>query len=267
MRMKTTLLGIFAAGWLAIAAGCASKPPPVQQPTHVPRGMLPLLVRGRPFENRSAISPTGRSCKSVMVIPGESPTVNQEELLTQLEGRLIEEGLSVVSAAITGRVVIAASDRGQVEGATQLLPLERALVLARGAKADCVFHFQNLVVGQDDVARFFGWPPGASGLVEIDRRTYDATSASRRWFISGYSMEIRGKVVDVESGNVLVVVSLRQSTPFALPDEILTVPFVDQGLTPQDGYFGWRMIAPREADAVRTSLITGLAGQIRREAK
>jgi hypothetical protein len=170
-----------------------------------------------------------------MVIPGETMQAD-EQILSAIEGHFISRGLRVVSSAITGRVVSSAAP-GQVEGAAKLPTLERALVLPKGATAECVFYLLSLDMGTVDLFRYLVWPDGRTDLVEVDRPTFDAAPPGRKWFVGGSQWEIDGKVVDVDHGSVLTVVSLKHSTPFSV-DRQFQVEYVDQGLVPVNGYYG-----------------------------
>ncbi len=158
-------------------------------------------------------TPGRRTCGSVMVIAADAVRVD-EQIVTALEGHFMSRGLRVVSSAITGRVVASADARGQIEGAAKLPTLERALVLAKGANADCVFYLLELDIGGTDVVRYFVWPSDSKELKEVDRGVYESAPQYRRWFIGGPVWKIGGKVVDVENGSVLSIINLTHSTPF-----------------------------------------------------
>jgi hypothetical protein len=195
-----------------------------------------------------------------MVIAADRVNVD-EQVLAQLEAQFMSRGLRVVSSAITGRVVGAADARGPIEGAAKLPVLERALVLAKGANAECVFYLLGLEVGAFDLTRYFVWRPSSSDLVEVDHQTYDAAAPDRRWFVSGPLWRVDGKVIDVDTGAVLAIVGLKHSTPFA-SDRHWQVDYVDRSLAPQGGYFGWRLVSPDDLDNIRKGIMSRLAIEI-----
>jgi hypothetical protein len=196
-----------------------------------------------------------------MVIAAESVRVD-EQVLTALEGHFLSRGLRVVSSAITGRVVSSADARGQIEGAAKLPTLERALVLAKGANAECVFYLLGLEIGQSDLIRYFLWHDSEPSLVEVDKAAFDANPADRRWFVGGPLWKIEGKVVDVNTGAILGIVSLKHSTPFAV-DRQLQVSFLGRSLVPHYEHYGWRYASPVDIDHLRRAVMSRLAIEVR----
>jgi hypothetical protein len=196
-----------------------------------------------------------------MVIAAEMVKVD-EQTLTALEGQFISRGLRVVSSAITGRVVASADTRGPTEGAAKLPTLERALLLAKGANADCVFYLLNLDVGGPDRFRYFVWRSAASSLAEVDFGTYDAAPSNRRWFVGGPGWNIEGKVVDVETAAVLGIVRLEHSTPYAA-DRHLAVKYSATSLVPRNGYYGWRLASPEDLGGLAGAMMSRLAAEVR----
>lgn len=187
-----------------------------------------------------------------MVLPGEGPTKTSDEVLSALEGHLIQRGIGVVSSGMTGRVV---SDLGLVEGAAQLPPLERVIVLAKKANIDCVFQLQRLDIGIRDASRYFYL--NAPGLGMKETFSVASLDPSRGWTLSGPAWEIGGKVIDVENGDVLAIVDLYQSTVWAIPTQVFHVQTADGVTLPTTGgERGWRI---DDVDPLRRSMMSLLA--------
>lgn len=224
-------------------------------------GSLPLYLsaRGDVVVSRSVDTPGRRMCKSVMVIAAETVRAD-EQLLSTIESTFISSGIRVFSTALTGRVVPKATPN-QVESAAKLPTLERALILAKESNVECVFYFLGFHP-DGTAARYFIWPYEAQALVEVDRSRYDKFLPSRRWVVDGPQLRVEGKVIDVDNGSVLTIVSLSNSTPFVATwtDK---VAFADQSLIQDEGNGGWTLSSPEDLLRLQASLLLRVAVDLR----
>lgn len=243
---------------LSLGLACYVRP----KPAHVG---LSLQPRPRPVFNSSSEAEGRPPCRSVMVLATESSSANSEELLAHLEGHLIDGGLKVVSAAITGRVV--SREEGdatgmRMEAAARLPPLERALVLAQNAKAKCVLQLLALDLGRSDRSRLYVWPAGTRSLQEVDEQTYLQSAVTRRWAVVGPHWSIDAKLIDVDSGTVLSIIRLSSSTPDVAQGKQMTLDEQQGQLVPFAGYHAWRLDAPDDRARLRIALMEALTRAI-----
>jgi hypothetical protein len=184
----------------------------------------------------------------------------EERFLAIVEGHLIQRGLGLVSSAATGQVVSDPSHE-QVEGAAKLPPIERVLVLAKRAKVKCVFQLLRLETGQNVARRYFVLRGGQSVMSEVRQDTFDQFAPARRRFAWGPIWAIEGKVIDVESGEVLAVVGFEASTVDR--QRVFPVEELDGLLQPPWDTTGWRFDSPDEIGYLRTLFMDRLAWQIK----
>lgn len=249
------------------ALGCASaQGPPLAPPAPPAIGSVDIVLTSRPALNLSREAAGRRSCASVMVLPGESPVVNNTSTLSALEGNLIERGLRVYSAAITGRVVSDDSQRGElsgprVEAASRLPPLERALILAQRAEAECIFELLDIDLDKE-ASRYYVWRANETSLSEVDHSTYEQAPPTRRWVVFGPLCRVSGKLIEVKKGAVLAVVAIETSTPFAVLNRTIALPQAGGHLFQQSGHFGWRLNSPDDRARVLVSVMSELAHAI-----
>ena len=255
-------LKIFGPLLLTVAA-MGRVPPPPPRPPVPPRGSVPVHISGgeRALVSDSIPSPSRRACDAVIVLAADNIHVD-EQILTALEGHFLARGLRVVSSALTGRVVSGATTRGQIEGAAKLPTLERALVLAKGANADCVFYLLGLEIGTKELIRYFVWRNPTPELIEVDHAAFDAVPDHRRWFAGGPLWRIDGKVIDVATGDILSIISLKHSTPYAV-DRRLQVAFDGTSLVPHGDYYGWRFVSAADIGVLRNIIMSRLAIEVR----
>jgi hypothetical protein len=248
--MPSTLL-LFSVLGLTTSIACAEL-----SPRRPEAGGTEFLATHVSVRNRSTQALNRRSCSAVMVLVGDEAkkTIN-DELLSDLEGHLISRGLRVVSSGITGRVV---SEPGLVEGAAQLPPLERAIVLAKTQQIGCVFQLLDIRATED--SRYFVWSGRGRGMTESSRENIETVDPGHIWTLTGPAWEIHGKVIDVEGGDVLAIVDLWQSTVRAVKTQVFRVPFASDSLTPTPmGQRGWVISRVEDTNLLQTSMMSLLA--------
>ena len=194
------------------------------------------------------------------MVLSDGASKTSEEVLAALEGNLITRGIRVVSSGMTGQVV---SDQALREGAAQLPPLERVLVLAKKANIDCVFQLFPLAIGTDYSTRRFVWPRQEKRMTEATQEAFDSIAPERRWVLTGQNWKITGKVINVENGDVLAIVNLFQSAVWTVPAQIFRLNYVNDSLVAGvSGLHGWGFDKPEDIDRLRTSLMSVLATAI-----
>lgn len=164
-----------------------------------------------PLRDGSAKSPDKHAYTTVMVLPPSGGARGEAPELSALERALLKRGVRIISSGVTGRVVVEETDQGRgTQGATGLSDLERALVLARKSNADCILQVTELT--WKDSSRYF-IPTGEGGSLDEakSREEYLAASAQRRFSVISPRLTFIGKLIDVETGEVVVSVDLSRS--------------------------------------------------------
>jgi hypothetical protein len=195
-----------------------------------------------------------------MLLPAE-PLVVAEGALALIEGHLMKRQLRVFASAVTG-LVVSDPNRDRVESAAALQPLEKALVLAQRAQADCVFQLIRLEVpSREPKRRYFVLRGGQSVMTEVRADTFATLPQSRRRTVTGPTWEIDGKVIDVKSGAVLAVVGLAASAA----DQAKAFHLEERDGRLEPGYVDieWRFDGPADLDYLRTTFMDRLALEIR----
>jgi hypothetical protein len=226
----------------------------------------------RPLADRSVNSPTPRSVHTVMVLPPEGTSRDPQKVpeFSALERELLRRGIRVISAGLTGRVAIeskVSSESGSA--ATNLSQLERALVLAKKSNADALLQVESL--GWEPQSRGFVYtvppsgPPPAFFREAASPEEWSATPFTQRYAIQGPTMHFVGKLIDVESGEVNVVIDLTQPTYDLLPPGFAMTFKWTQGKGFDPAEYGSGSIStdqPMMRQQAQDNLMSALAGRI-----
>lgn len=193
--------------------GCVSNATIVMEPADPPLHDESSISRAHDPERYSRI----------MIVPptGTAGPVF-EESLAAAERAFMRRGITVISTAITSRIILERDDRHQEESGLGLSELERALVLAKESNADGVLQIGTWRWRQASESerggRYFVEHDDPR-MVEVSRREYRAylrEEAPRAGFFRGrrYTsvgdqvLDFTGRLVDVESGEVMASFSM-----------------------------------------------------------
>lgn len=196
-----------------MVTGCSTKQ------VLVMKSDLPLL-------DDSAISPRLKEvpCKKVMIIPPSgSARGTFENKLSLFEREFIRQGLTVISPAITGRVVMDSPDKSQEkknETASNLSDMERALVMAKNTGTDIILQLGMFEWDRGSwQTRFFVADSSKDGVFrEVSDAEYKTWQDIKLVFESP-NLRCIGKVVNVENGEVLAMLSAVMPANYALPQD------------------------------------------------
>lgn len=160
----------------------------------------------------------------VMVIPPSGTARAQFDTEINLfEREFLKNGITVISGAITGRVVLEAPGEGaekKGEAARDLSDAERALIMAKKTGADAI-----LQIGQ------FGWSSEEARsryfiLDESKGRNYQEVVQSdymdwkgKKYTFSSPVLTFIGRLMDVETGQVIASFKTTCAANWTLPDE------------------------------------------------
>lgn len=180
---------------LVASSGCA----PV---VHELRGEL---GPGRQPQSQSSFSPELRGFSRVMVLPPSGTARGGfERELSLFEKHFLDAGVTVISPAITGRVV---GIGGKDESAQALSDAERALLMARQTGAQAILQVgtfeaiglaERLLCGQDP-----------AHLEECGPEPYRA--APWKYLFRGPVYRFQGRLINVENGEVMAAIVVTQA--------------------------------------------------------
>ena len=214
MTKSSTLTAIFAFS-LLMSTGCAT------------RQVLNMKSDLPPIDD-SAISPRLKDipCRKIMIIPPSGTARGTfENKLSLFEREFIRQGMTVISAAITGRVVMDSPDKSQEkknETAGNLSDMERALIMAKTTGADVILQLGMFEWGKERIlTRFFIAEGTTDGVFkETNLSQYKSWTGAKMEFES-LVLNFIGKLVNVENGEVLATISTTMPANFALPNDYI----------------------------------------------
>ncbi len=146
-------------------------------------------------------APASGGIGSVMLLPPRGSSRGEfGDILPAFERALLQRGLRVVSAAVTGRVV----QERKAEAASQLTDIERALILSKETGADALLQV-GAFEWQGTASRWFCEGDGDL-LEECSEADYRAAARGRE--VSGEVARLTGRVIDGQTGEVLAIIAL-----------------------------------------------------------
>jgi len=162
------------------------------------------------------LAPKGR----VMVIPPSGTVRGQfDNVIALFEREFLKRGITVISGAVTGRVVIDAGTGAEkrVEAAAGLSDAERALIMAKETGADAILQIGQFVWSDAPVAtRFFTCCGRESkGYAEVSQEEYQAWSGKKAVMTSRW-LAFVGRLMDVQNGEVLASFNMGAGANFNL---------------------------------------------------
>jgi len=229
MRSRLAMLMI----WAGLLAGCGGS-----------LSVLTMAPLSPAYVDESSVSPSLRSdsfSRVMIVPPSGTGGVQFEENLAAIERSFIARGVTVISSAITSRVILdEPGNRQRGESGLQLSEVERALVLARESNVDAVLQIGAWDWIEQDRSengrRYFVHDKEAKSFREVDRIAYEQSAGSnvvRRSF-GGQVLAFTGRLIDVENGEV--VASFKIDVPKVNLGDVLTVSYDGDGNVVSESY-------------------------------
>ena len=183
---------------------------------------LEMVASKAPIDT-SVISPKldDISCSKIMIIPPSGTARGAFELqMTLFEKEFLRQGMTVISPAITGRIVMDSPDQTEEKNETGsiLSDMERALVMAKNTGADAILQVGTFNWSERSDARFFVCPRGGTApFEEVDRSQARIWNGAKVAFQSP-QLEFVGKIVNVENGEVLATLDVSMPANYNLPE-------------------------------------------------
>ena len=187
-----------------------------------------VMTQTREPYDESAMSPklNQKSYSKVMVIPPSGTVRGQfDDLINSFENEFLKVGQTVISGAVTGRVVYEGkgneeSSGKRLEGGTELSDAERALIMAKSTGADAILQIGHYSWSETNIpTRFFVLPKDSGdgqSFIEVNDHEFKLFNDSKYSFCSPV-LSFAGRLTDVETGEVLASLQLECPANFNLP--------------------------------------------------
>jgi hypothetical protein len=196
---------------LLAASGCMA-------PTH-----RFTLSKERPLYDVSAVRPQLPSkhiSKLIVLHSSGTDSSRFEELQASFEREFLRNGVTVISGAVTGRVVLGLDNtERKTETAAQLTDLERALVMAQKTGADAILQIGEFSWLEPVEGRYLVYDEG-KGVREVTRSEYLTFPSERRTFVPSGASQFTGRLVDVSNGELLASFKVACAVHWSLPDDV-----------------------------------------------
>ncbi len=200
-------------------------------------GMLPLLLSvGCATQYTLRVSPTGelidgssvatdlagKHFKKFIIVPSSGVARGEyEQVVATLEKELLHRNVRLISSAVSGRIVEDKTGAGELknEAGRLLSDTERLFVMAKKSRADAILQIGKIY-----------WEQVPFGLFILDKKAEDlafvqATPAQfEAWTgpkiaLPGPVLRLTGKVMDVESGEIVASLSISSPASSELTQE------------------------------------------------
>ena len=182
--------------------------------------LAPTIVTAtRPPKDDTIVSPRLTPKGRVMVIPPSGTVRGQyDSEIALFEREFLRGGITVISGAVTGRVVLDPSGQQRVESAAQLSDAERALIMAKQTGADAILQIGQLTWSETSIpSRFFTCcRSGERGYSEVSQPEYDNWTGKKA-ALAAHVLTFVGRLMDVQTGEVLASFKFTAAANFNLP--------------------------------------------------
>ena len=202
MRSSRALVTLGIGVLAALASGCTTT-------------LQMEIPAGRPPQDRSARAAGDAltTVRRVMVVPPSGTIRAQfEPLLNQMERALLSRGLTVISPAVTGRVIAEEGTGKPRAEAAHLTDVERALILAKDGGADAVLQLGSWE-WKGTRSRLFCGKADAMTACGGDRWRKSVFQGE----LTGRTLHFAGRLIEVEHGEVLASIDVEHNAAETFP--------------------------------------------------
>ena len=235
MHLKSKKLGVIILS-LLMFGGCVSV-------KHKPRRARAneyklFMKKSLPAISGTIYSTTAAEVKLKKFMILGSTNIDADPSFMRANNALIEKvflakGLSIISPAITGRVVLTSPNEIEQknEAAIGLSQLERALLLGKNAEVDAIINLERFGWGPKNIfSRYFILNNKEDeSFKEVDIDEYEKSNNAKVIYTSPY-FQIKAKLINVNNGEILSTINLLLPANYALPDDY-EVEFIVRGKT------------------------------------
>jgi hypothetical protein len=214
------------------------------------------------YVDQSSVSPSLQSgiFERIMIVPpGGSGGVEFQDNMGAIERSFIARGITVISPAITSRVILdeQGRERPRSESGLQLSEVERALVLARDSNADAVLQIGawrwTMGESSDYSSRYFVEDVQGTSFAEVDRTAFERAGDRLTHVYEGDVLSFTGRLIDVETGEVIA--SFKIDVPKVNVADPLIVTFDGGGQIRTESY-SWTDDLRKQQAATQRAIAT-----------
>lgn len=234
-----------------------------------------------PLRDDTSVSPQLKEKKyaKIIVIPPSGTARGQfDREINFFEREFLKHNLTVISSAVTGRVVLelkGSEGEKKEEGAQGLSDAERALVMAKKTGADAILQIGTFSWQGMRNCRYFVGGAGASAgqgapptqLKEVSLKEYEGFMGSKLAF-GGQWLEFVGRLIDVQSGEVMASFKFGNTPLWNLPSSYTAVisddgsgPVVLSENFPLHGGTSMKEAEEKAIERVVASIATKISGK------
>lgn len=186
------------------------------------------MTREKPPLDRSVVSPKLKQNRydRIMVIPpsGTARGAFEPQILL-LEREFLRRGMTVISGAVMGKVVLEApgtGDESKRESAALLSDLERALIMAKRTGADAILQVGDFTFAPvGGTTRSFVADRPGQPFREVAPAEYETVTGARKQQYAAPEMRFIGRLVDVENGEVVASLDVALPLNHRLPADYI----------------------------------------------
>lgn len=195
------------------------------------------------YVDESSVSPSLQSgiFERIMIVPPSgSGGVEFQDNLAAIERSFIARGITVISSAITSRVILDDQNRGRSRSESGILlsEVERALILARDSNADAVLQVGawrwTTAEASDHSRRYFVEDVRGTSFAEVDQVAYARAGDRLTHIYESDVLLFTGRLIDVETGEVIA--SFKIDVPEVNVADPLIVTFNGSGDIQTESY-------------------------------
>ena len=183
------------------------------------------LKKELPLQDQSVVQPDlakRHFSKLIVLRPSGSDSSNFEDQVASFEREFMREGVTVISGAVTGRVLL---DDRKPDTAAMLTDIQRALMMARGSGAEAILQIGGYHYVERIESRYLVYDEKA-GFREVGRTEYAEWTGSKHAVTSG-ALRFAGRLVDVSSGEVLASFNVVCASSWSLPADVIGQMSID----------------------------------------
>lgn len=188
--------------------------------------VAPLNIRAElPLIDRSVASPAvaSKQFHKIMVLPPSGTERGQfDTAIATFEREFLRNGVTVISGAVTGRVVLASSGgERKEEGASPLSDVERALIMAKDSGADAIMQVGGFTWEQEAASRWFVFDHSGNSFREATRQEYQSWPGglAMKKVFNSRALKFIGRLIDVGNGEVMASFDVYAPASWSLPTD------------------------------------------------
>jgi len=158
--------------------------------------------------------------KKIMVIPPQGTVRGEfDSNVATFEREFLKKGVTVISAAVTGRVVLESAGKEEKGGqiAVNLSDAERALVMAKQTGADAILQIGLFQWNNSTATRFFIRTDDAYEYKEVTKQEFRTADHVRKISYPASVLRFVGRLIDVQSGEVRATFDIENAANWNMP--------------------------------------------------